>query len=112
MRYILNTRDDITIDDLKKTVEEIIPERSENIMTVADRLKKEGEIKGQIKGERKDKRIKKYTISVLLNKKLKLNESSNELSGKIDSLDLEQLRRIRDNIFDIASLEDIKKYIN
>jgi len=42
MRYILNTRDDITIEDLKKAVEEIIPERSENIMTVADRLKDEG----------------------------------------------------------------------
>jgi predicted transposase YdaD len=109
MRYILSTRDDLTIDDLKEAVEEIIPERSENIMTVADRLKKEGERKGEKKGAIKEL---KYTISVLLNKKLKLNESSNELSSKIDSLDLEQLRRIRDNIFDIASLEDITKYIN
>jgi hypothetical protein len=42
IRYILSTRDDLTIDDLKEVVEEIIPERSGFIMNLADRLKEEG----------------------------------------------------------------------
>jgi predicted transposase/invertase (TIGR01784 family) len=109
IKYILNTRDDLTINSLKEAVKQTIPERSEDIMTLAERLREEGKKEGKIEGQREELMD---TIYIQLNKKLKLNTLPDELSGRIKLLEIEQLRRIRDNIFDITSLDDIKKYLN
>jgi len=49
---------------------------------------------------------------VLLNKKFKTEVLPVGLSSKIESFDIEQLRKIRDNIFEISSLKDVEKYVN
>jgi|SRR5690554_5239432 len=108
IRYIINTREDLKMIELKDMVEQTLPERSGLIMTLADRLKEEGKKEG-IKEGIKEGLIE--TVNVLLNKKLKANELSIDLK-RINSLDIGTLKKIRDNIFDISSLDDLEKYIN
>ncbi len=47
VRYIMNAKDDITEKELEEVAEEISSERSGEIMTIAERLKKEGMEKGK-----------------------------------------------------------------
>ncbi len=50
------------------------------------------------------------TVSVLLKKKFKIDALSDELTEMIDRAQLSQLERIRDDIFDVESLEEVFKY--
>jgi predicted transposase/invertase (TIGR01784 family) len=112
IRYLINTREDLTVSTLKDIADKTIPERSEDIMTLADKLREEGKregIKEGIKEGMKEELVE--TVGVLLNKRLNLKETK-RLGERIKSLDIEQLRKIRDNIFEIASLEDLEKYVN
>jgi hypothetical protein len=104
IKCIINTCEDLKLIELKDMVKQILPERSGLIMTLADRLKEEGKKEG-IKEELIE------TVNVLLNKKLKQNELSIDRK-RINSLDIETLKKIRDNIFDISSMDDLEKYIN
>ena len=53
VRYIMNARKDVTIQDVYETVKNISLERSGDIMTIAEQLIKEGMEKGIIEGKRK-----------------------------------------------------------
>ncbi|MFI5359678.1 MAG: hypothetical protein ACHQYO_06465 [Halanaerobiales bacterium] len=84
-------------------------------MTMADKLRQEGRQQGLQEGIQKgrlegirDELID--TVAILLSKKLDL--CNGNLDVKLRELDIEKLRRIRDNILEISSLEDLDKYIN
>ncbi|MGV8155177.1 MAG: DUF4351 domain-containing protein, partial [Alkaliphilus sp.] len=101
--------DDLTMRDIVEAVKQTVPERSGDLMTIAQRLRDEGIEKGIEKGKREELF---ETVTVQLNKRFKTKVLPVALSKKIASLNSEQLRKIRDDIFEIETLEDIKKYLN
>ncbi len=50
--YILNARPDLELEDIYEAAKNISPERSEKIMTIAEKLYKEGMEKGRLEGKR------------------------------------------------------------
>lgn len=51
------------------------------------------------------------TVMIQLKKKFKLDIIPTEIQQKIKSAQIDQLKKIRDDIFDITSLEDALKYL-
>ena len=104
MRYIINVRE-ISIQNLKNKVNKTIPERSGDLMSLGEKLRKEGKKEGKLENLRE-------TISIQLINKLNLNKLPDNINKKINSASIEKLEKIRDNIFEIDSLDEIKKYLN
>ena len=100
MRYIINVRE-ISIQNLKTKVNKTIPERSGDLMSLGEKLRKEGKLENL-----------RETISIQLTKKLNINKMPDQISQKINSANIEELEKIRDNIFEINSLDEVKKYLN
>jgi len=104
MRYIINVRE-ISIQNLKNKVNNTIPERSGDLMSLGEKLRKEGKKEGKLENLRE-------TISIQLINKLNLNKLPDNINKKINSASIEKLEKIRDNIFEIDSLDEVKKYLN
>ncbi len=52
LRYIYNVRDDIDPEETEKKLIQVIDEdKKEGVMTVAERLRQEGEIRGEVRGK-------------------------------------------------------------
>lgn len=107
IKYIFEVQDEFDINEIVRLVEKQGLKEAELIMTMADKLRQEGRQQGRLEGIR-DELID--TVAILLSKKLKL--SNGNLDGRLKELDIEKLRKIRDNIFEISLLEDLDKYIN
>ncbi len=113
MRYIFSARTDLT----KETANEIIsklettyPEGSEVVMTLANKFRDEGLEEGIMKGIEKGetKALARTTIKFLTRKFGSLPE---DLKKSISKLDVATLDVMLDSIFEINSLDDIRKYI-
>jgi hypothetical protein len=104
MRYIMDVQE-IGMDNLKKKVDKIIPERSDDLMTLGERLRKEGREEGKIENLQE-------TIFIQLSEKLGLKEIPENINIAIKSADLEDLEKVRNNIFEINSLDEVKEYLN
>ena len=63
IRYIMNARQDISITDVYEVVKNISLERSEDIMTIAEQLIKEGMEKGIEKGIEKGRLEEKKNVA-------------------------------------------------
>mgnify|MGYP006284743457 CR=1 FL=1 len=100
MRYIINVRE-ISMKNLQNTVNKTIPERSGELMTLGEKLRKEGK-----------KENLRETITIQLSKKLNINPLPDNISNDINSANIKKLEKIRDNIFEINSLDEVKKYLN
>ena len=72
-------------------------------MTIAEQLRKEGEQRGE-------RKVLIETVTILLEKKFKYNLPNNILK-KIAVADIEKLLKIRDNIFDIQNLDEVKQIL-
>ena len=109
MRYILETSGKSETDEkIIELSKKFIPERKGDIMTVAEELRKEGEQRGIEKGERK---VLIETVTTLLEKKFNL-ELPNNILKKIAITDTEKLIKIRDNIFDIENLDEVRQILD
>ena len=93
MVYLLNVREDVTIEEILKVQKEIMPGRGEIVMTIAEKLKNEGEkeliieILNQRFGEDFDKRLEE--------KIRKANEETiNQIKKNILSITLDELKEI------------------
>jgi hypothetical protein len=104
MRYIMDVQE-IGMDNLKKKIDKIIPERSDDLMTLGERLRKEGREEGKIENLQE-------TIFIQLSEKLGLKEIPENINIAIKSADLEDLEKVRNNIFEINSLDEVKEYLN
>ena len=113
MRYIFSARADLTkknINEIIDKIENAYPEGSEAIMTLAEKFREEGIIKGMMEGidkGRKEERLN--TTTKLLTKKFGVLPE--ELKIAISKLDLVTLEVIVDGIFEYQSLEEVKRYI-
>jgi len=47
VRYVMSAKEDLSVQDLEKVTKEISSERSEELMTIAERLREEGKEKGK-----------------------------------------------------------------
>ena len=113
MRYIFSAgkslyREDI--DYVVQKIENVYPEGSEQVMTLAEIFRKEGMEKGMEKGigQGETKALQKTVIKLLTKKFGVLPEDIREKISKLDAITLEI---IIGDIFEYESLEDINKYI-
>ncbi|QTL99746.1 hypothetical protein GM661_18190 [Iocasia frigidifontis] len=50
IRYIMNAKEELSLNKLRKIAKKVSLERSEDIMTIAEKLRKEGKLEGIIEG--------------------------------------------------------------
>ena len=109
IRYIFSARKDLTkeaVNKLQKELKNNYSEGSDLVMTLAEILRKEGIEEGIEVGRRKEK----IDMAIkLLTKKLGL--LAEDLKEGIRQLDSPTLEVVIDSIFEINSLDDIKKYL-
>jgi len=99
MIYLLNVREDITIEDILKVQKEIMPGRGEIVMTIAEKLRNEGMEKGKLEGERE------FAIKIL--SKRFGNQLTEEIKDKIRKADEKTIDYIGDNLLEIT-IEELK----
>ncbi|POZ88473.1 hypothetical protein AA80_05985 [Petrotoga sibirica DSM 13575] len=99
MIYLLNVREDITIEDILKVQKEIMPGRGEIVMTIAEKLRNEGMEKGKLEGERE------FAIKIL--SKRFGNQLTEEIKDKIRKADEKTIDYIEDNLLEIT-IEELK----
>jgi len=104
LKYILEIKN-YDLEVIQNKIDKIIPERSDILMTTADRLREEGMKKG------KEEEIIE-TITVLLGQKLEFNEFPDNLKEKLNKADLDTLILIRNNLLQINSLKELESYLN
>ena len=107
IKYLLNVRDDIEIEELERTAKEESVERGELIMSIAEKLREEGIEKGIEKGKIEGK--KEVAINVLSRRFG--NELTEELKEKIRHADDETINYIGDNLLEIT-IEELKEILN
>jgi len=99
--YILSVRDDVDIGTIEKESREILSERSDVIMSVAERLRNEGKIEER----------KKFVEIILKNLDKKFGEDlTDEMKEKIQKADEKTIDYIGENLLDI-SLEQLKEVL-
>ncbi|NLH37826.1 MAG: Rpn family recombination-promoting nuclease/putative transposase [Thermotogaceae bacterium] len=104
--YILSVRDDVDIGTIEKESREILSERSEAIMSVAEKLRNEGRLEGEAEGRRKGK-----IEFVLKNLSKKFGDDlTEEMKEKIQKADEKTIDYIGENLLDI-SLEQLKEVL-
>ena len=112
MEYILEIKD-YDFDIMHDQVNLIIPEGSETFMSTANKLREEGKLDGIKEGMKEGKKEELIeTIISLTTKKLNIDSFSPELEKSLYNAELGTLKIIRDNLLNIESLEDLKKYLN
>ncbi|MGB4752227.1 MAG: hypothetical protein WBH60_06305, partial [Fervidobacterium sp.] len=117
IRYILSVREDVSIEIIEKEGKEILSGRSEAIMSVAEKLRSEGEAKGRLEGEAKGRlegqqeERKKFVEIILKNLNKKFGEDlTDELKEKIQKADEKTIDYIGENLLDIT-LEQLKEVL-
>ena len=108
--YILSVRDDVDIGTIEKESREILSERSDVIMSVAEKLRNEGRLEGRLEGEAEGRRKGKIEF-VLKNLSKKFGRRfTKEMKEKIQKADEKTIDYIGENLLDI-SLEQLKEVL-
>ena len=114
IRYILSVREDVSIEIIEKEGKEILSGRSEAIMSVAEKLRSEGEAKGRLEGEAKGRlegRLEGKREFVLKNLSKKFGRRfTKELKEKIQKADEKTIDYIGENLLEIT-LEQLKEVL-
>ncbi|NLH36908.1 MAG: hypothetical protein GX468_02100, partial [Thermotogaceae bacterium] len=113
IRYILSVREDVSIEIIEKEGKEILSGRSEAIMSVAEKLRSEGEAKGRLEGrlEGQQEERKKFVEIILKNLNKKFGEDlTDELKEKIQKADEKTIGYIGENLLEIT-LEQLKEVL-
>ena len=110
MRYIFTVARDFTTEDMEQMIHEIETtqlEGSEVVMTLADILRKEGIEKGIDIGE-----TKALSNMAIIQLTSKFGALPKELKNEIAKADKETLQVILMNIFNLESIDDVKRYLH
>ncbi len=102
LKYLLDTKDDIEVEEMEKIAKEESVERGELIMSIAEKLREEGIEKGKLEG-RKEVAVK------LLTKRFG-KELTEELKEKILKTDEKTIDYIMDNLLEIT-LDELKEIL-
>ncbi len=117
VKYAFSSGKNLTpadIDIIIKRIENVYPEGSEKLMTIAEMLREEGIEKGMEKGI--EKGIEKGETKALVRTAIKLltrkfGSVPEELRVGISKLDAPTLDAMIDGILDYESLEEVKRYL-
>jgi hypothetical protein len=110
MIYLLNVREDVTIEEILKVQKEIMPGRGEIVMTIAEKLRNEGKLEGEREGERKGKlEGERELIIEILNQRFG-EDFDKSLEEKIRNANEETINQIKKNILSIT-LEELKEIL-
>ena len=106
LKYLLDTKDDIEIEEMEKVAKEESVERGELIMSIAEKLREEGIEKGIEKGKLEGE---KELVLEILNQRFgeKFNK---ELEGKIKKANEEVINKIKKNILKVT-IEELKEIL-
>ena len=106
VEYILTVTD---LDEkvIREVIEEKLPGGGDIVESTAERLRKEGKKKGRKEG-RKEELVE--TLQSLLGQRF-TEEQPEELKEMIENADRKDLIKIRDKIFDIESLEEVRELL-
>ncbi|PNR95375.1 hypothetical protein X924_05125 [Petrotoga sp. 9PWA.NaAc.5.4] len=106
LKYLLDTKDDIEIEEMEKVAKEESVERGELIMSIAEKLREEGIKKGIEKGKLEGE--KELAIEILNQRFGKGFDK--ELEEKIKKANEEEINKIKKNILKIT-LDELKEIL-
>jgi len=110
LKYLLDTKDDIEIEEMEKIAKEESFERGELIMSIAEKLREEGMEKGIKKGIEKGKLEERKEVAVKLLTKRFGKELKEELKEKILKTNEKTIDYIMDNLLEIT-LDELKEIL-
>ena len=100
-----------TIEELKQEIGKVSKEGRDMVMTLAEKLLEEGREEGREEGKEEGKKEEWMdTINIQLEKKFN-KKIPEDIKEKIKKSDKKQLVKIRDNIFDIENLDEVRLII-
>lgn len=104
--YIFSSRNDFTKEELFEIAGQISDEGGELVMTLAEKLKREGMKEGKEEG------VREATLdSALTLLEMKFGAMPEDIIKRISQQDITTLKLIISNIFKIGSLNDIEKHL-
>jgi transcription termination factor NusB len=106
MIYLLNVREDVTIEEILKVQKEIMPGRGEIVMTIAEKLRNEGKLEGKVEGKLEGER---ELIIEILNQRFG-EDFDKSLEEKIRNANEETINQIKKNILNVT-LEELKELL-
>ncbi len=101
LKYVMSTREDLSLESILKMVRENLPGRSDTVKTIREQLVEEG----MEKGSRQELLL---ILENQLKKKLQTTYVPEEVLSLLKKSKIEDLRRVSEAIFDITSFEDVK----
>jgi predicted transposase YdaD len=93
LTYILSIRDDVSLEDIKKVVQEVSYERGETVMTAAEKLRTEGMQVGMEKGRQEGRQEEKLQIAKNL---IKFGMDDNQIEQST-GLTIKEIKKLREN---------------
>ena len=117
LRYLFNTMDNVSTEKIKKIAESAISKKAgEYIMTLAEKLRKEGEIKGEKRGEKRGEirgEIRGLSDAIELGMILKFPDKTDEVMAGIKKInDIKMLKKIKNAIKTAVNASEILMMIN
>jgi predicted transposase YdaD len=116
LRYLFNTIDDISAETIKEVAEQALS-TSEGvyIMTLAERLRKEGEVRGEIRGELRGKvegRLEGMKDAIELGMVLKFPDQRDYVMAEVQKInDLDTLIKIKEAIKTAKAVSELQRYL-
>ncbi len=101
--YLWEVRDDLPKENIRKILHQVDPERSEEVMTIAEQLRQEGRQEG-----RQEERVELLILQLTT----KFGPLPEELERKIHLLEGQKLKLLIAHIFDYKNLEDVKERLH
>jgi predicted transposase/invertase (TIGR01784 family) len=120
LRYLFNTIDDISAETIKEVAEQALSTREgEYIMTLAERLRKEGEIRGEIRGRlegeirgKLEGEIRGMKDAIELGMVLKFPDQIDYVMAEVKKInDLDTLIKIKDAIKTAQAVSELQRYL-
>jgi len=106
LRYLFNTVEDMTVDEIKGMVEKTVSkEQGGIIMTLAEKLRNEGKEQGIQQGMQQGT---KGLLRRLITRRFPVN--SKEVQPIFTDLTTEQLEELGEKLFEAESLDDIRRW--
>ncbi len=90
-----------------------IKEADQIVRTMAEKLRQEGGQEGREEGKKEGRREELINITIeLIKKKLKIDIIPEEVKNKIEKAELEELKKLTENIFEINSFDEVNNYLS
>jgi hypothetical protein len=112
LRYLFNTIDVISAETIKEVAEKALStSEGEYIMTLAEKLRKEGEIRGELKG-RLEGEIRGMKDAIELGMVLKFPDQRDYVMAEVKKInDLDTLIKIKEAIKTAKAVSELQRYL-